>query len=110
MRSVPLIAMRACVAAHVADLVLRAVSAPTSLPRACVQTAVATATRQKPPMQEVKILQNISGVFKPGRICLLLGPPGGGKSMLMKACCGAAPVQVCDFSVRLQRSTPLACA
>jgi ABC-type multidrug transport system ATPase subunit len=45
-------------------------------------------------MQEVKILQNLSGVFKPGRICLLLGPPGGGKSMLMKALCGAAPVQV----------------
>jgi ABC-type multidrug transport system ATPase subunit len=39
-----------------------------------------------------RILQNISGVFRPGTITLLVGPPGGGKSMLMKALCGVAPV------------------
>ena len=30
------------------------------------------------------ILDNISGEIKPGRMTLLLGPPGGGKSMLLK--------------------------
>lgn len=57
-----------------------------------MQTAVATAARIKPPMATYRILQNVSGVLKPGRITLLLGPPGGGKSMLMQALCGAAPV------------------
>jgi ABC-type multidrug transport system ATPase subunit len=61
-------------------------------PRHAAQTAVATAARIKPPMQQFHILQNISGVLKPGRLTLLLGPPGGGKSIFMKALCGAAPV------------------
>ncbi|KAI9981232.1 hypothetical protein PInf_008931 [Phytophthora infestans] len=33
---------------------------------------------------EKKILRGISGVFKPGRITLILGQPGSGKSSLMK--------------------------
>lgn len=53
---------------------------------------MATAARIKPPMATYRILQNVSGVLKPGRVTLLLGPPGGGKSMLMQALCGAAPV------------------
>jgi ABC-type multidrug transport system ATPase subunit len=57
-----------------------------------VQTAVSVATNTKPDMQTFRILQNVSGVFRPGTVTLLVGPPGGGKSMLMKALCGAAPV------------------
>ena len=57
-----------------------------------MQRLVALATRAKQPMKTVKILQNVSGAFRPGTITLLVGPPGGGKSMLMKALCGAAPV------------------
>ena len=45
---------------------------------------VSTVTRRKPPMAEYSILRNLSGVFYPGRVTLILGPPGGGKSMLMK--------------------------
>lgn len=59
---------------------------------AYIQAALATATRAKPPMKTVRILQNVSGAFRPGTITLLVGPPGGGKSLLMKALCGAAPV------------------
>ena len=46
------------------------------------------------PWPQVRILQGVTGIFKPGRITLVLGPPGGGKTMLMKACVGAAPVQL----------------
>jgi ABC-type multidrug transport system ATPase subunit len=45
-------------------------------------------------MEHYTILHDLSGVFTPGRICLVLGPPGGGKSMLMKALCGLAPTQI----------------
>lgn len=34
------------------------------------------------------ILDAGSGVLPPGRMCLLLGPPGGGRSTLLKALCG----------------------
>ena len=30
------------------------------------------------------VLDNVSGVIKPGRMTLLLGPPGAGKSSLLK--------------------------
>ena len=54
--------------------------------------ALGAITRQKPPMEHYTILHDLTGVFNPGRICLLLGPPGGGKSMLMKARnCFASP-------------------
>ncbi|KAK9806328.1 hypothetical protein WJX72_010375 [[Myrmecia] bisecta] len=36
----------------------------------------------------VTILDGVSGILKPGRLTLLLGPPGGGKSMLLKALAG----------------------
>ena len=39
-------------------------------------------------LQRVPILRNVSSVLRPGRLTLLLGPPGSGKSMLMRALCG----------------------
>jgi ABC-type multidrug transport system ATPase subunit len=45
-------------------------------------------------MEHYTILHDLSGVFAPGRITLMLGPPGGGKSMLMKALCGLAPAAI----------------
>ncbi|KAI9916685.1 hypothetical protein PsorP6_016796 [Peronosclerospora sorghi] len=40
-----------------------------------------------------EILQNISGVFQPGTITLVLGQPGSGKSSLMKLLSGRFPSQ-----------------
>lgn len=57
-----------------------------------MQKAVSTAARMKPQTQTFRILQNLSGSFKPGSITLLLGPPGAGKSILMRALSGGAPV------------------
>ncbi|CAI9091307.1 OLC1v1026298C5 [Oldenlandia corymbosa var. corymbosa] len=37
----------------------------------------------------VKILHDVSGVVKPSRMTLLLGPPGAGKTILLKALAGA---------------------
>lgn len=34
------------------------------------------------------ILDDISGIIPPNRICLLLGPPGAGKSILLQALAG----------------------
>ncbi|KAK1939953.1 Pleiotropic drug resistance protein 3 [Phytophthora citrophthora] len=39
-----------------------------------------------------EILKNISGVFQPGKITLLLGQPGSGKSSLMKILSGRFPM------------------
>jgi ABC-type multidrug transport system ATPase subunit len=33
----------------------------------------------------VKVLDGVSGVLRPGRLTLLMGPPGAGKSVFMKA-------------------------
>ncbi|EEY54022.1 ATP-binding Cassette (ABC) Superfamily [Phytophthora infestans T30-4] len=40
-----------------------------------------------------QILRNVSGVFKPGTITLVLGQPGSGKSSLMKLLSGRFPAQ-----------------
>ncbi|KAG3060835.1 hypothetical protein PI124_g19449 [Phytophthora idaei] len=40
-----------------------------------------------------QILKNVSGVFKPGTITLVLGQPGSGKSSLMKLLSGRFPDQ-----------------
>ena len=37
---------------------------------------------------QLKILDGVSGVLKPGRLTLLLGPPASGKSTLLKALSG----------------------
>ena len=36
----------------------------------------------------VKLLEGVDGVLKPGRLTLLLGPPGSGKSVLLQALSG----------------------
>jgi ABC-type multidrug transport system ATPase subunit/ABC-type multidrug transport system permease subunit len=46
-----------------------------------------------------QILQNVSGVFKPGTITLVLGQPGSGKSSLMKLLSGRFPA---DKSVTIE--------
>ena len=38
--------------------------------------------------QPVRILDDVSGVIKPGRLTLVLGPPGGGKSVFLKLLSG----------------------
>ena len=55
--------------------------------------------RKGPKMKEVKVLQHCTGIFKPGRLTLVVGPPGGGKTMLMKACIGATPKGVAPVNV-----------
>ncbi|KAL9235362.1 hypothetical protein vseg_010125 [Gypsophila vaccaria] len=42
----------------------------------------------RPQRRSLRILKNVSGVLKPGRMTLLLGPPGGGKSTLLLALSG----------------------
>lgn len=44
-----------------------------------------TGLNQKMP---VKLLEGVNGVIKPGRLTLLLGPPGAGKSVLLQALSG----------------------
>ena len=50
--------------------------------------------------QPFTILDDVSGVLKPGRFTLLLGPPSAGKSTLLKALAGrlhhSADLQVCQ--------------
>eukprot|EP00271_Cylindrocystis_brebissonii_P020897 TRINITY_DN71_c0_g1_i2.p1 TRINITY_DN71_c0_g1~~TRINITY_DN71_c0_g1_i2.p1 ORF type:complete len:1380 (-),score=255.02 TRINITY_DN71_c0_g1_i2:202-4341(-) len=41
--------------------------------------------------QTLPILRNLNGVIKPGRLTLLLGPPGSGKSTFLKALAGQLP-------------------
>ncbi|CAI0395153.1 unnamed protein product [Linum tenue] len=42
----------------------------------------------EPRKAELQIIHNVSGVIKPGRLTLLLGPPGCGKTSLLKALSG----------------------
>lgn len=57
----------------------------TDMFRALAKAATCTRTREGQP---ITILNSISGVFVPGRITLLLGPPGAGKSTMLKALAG----------------------
>ena len=49
------------------------------------------------------LLDDINVVLKPGRMTLLLGPPGSGKSILMKTLAGMAP-PIATVSRTLARS------
>ena len=42
----------------------------------------------RPAKRKLVILDSISGILKPGRLTLLLGPPSSGKSTLLKALAG----------------------
>jgi ABC-type multidrug transport system ATPase subunit len=42
------------------------------------------ARKHKVGMVPVKVLDEVSGVLRPGRLTLLMGPPGSGKSVFMK--------------------------
>ncbi|GAB4822452.1 hypothetical protein N2152v2_009498 [Parachlorella kessleri] len=52
--------------------------------------AVASMVLRRPPgnMRELLVLDGVSGILKPSRFTLLLGPPGSGKSVLMKSLAG----------------------
>ena len=51
--------------------------------------------------RELRILDDFSGVLRPGRMTLLLGPPASGKSTLLKALAGTLQpgrnLQVCPL-------------
>ncbi|RLN52010.1 hypothetical protein BBJ29_009265 [Phytophthora kernoviae] len=49
--------------------------------------------KTKKRMAKKQILKNVSGVFKPGTVTLILGQPGSGKSSLMKILSGRFPVE-----------------
>ena len=42
----------------------------------------------RPEKRKMAVLNNLSGVVRPGRMTLLLGPPAAGKSTLLKALAG----------------------
>ncbi|KAF0914155.1 hypothetical protein E2562_027576, partial [Oryza meyeriana var. granulata] len=44
--------------------------------------------------QKISILHNVSGIIKPHRMTLLLGPPGSGKTSLLMALAGTLPSTV----------------
>ena len=50
--------------------------------------ALRLVTLQRPPTTPHTILAGVSGVLRPGRMTLLLGPPSGGKSVLLKCLSG----------------------
>jgi|AntAceMinimDraft_5_1070358.scaffolds.fasta_scaffold79519_1 ABC-type molybdenum transport system ATPase subunit/photorepair protein PhrA len=45
----------------------------------------------KTELKEFRVLQNITGTFRPGEITLVLAPPGHGKTALLKALAGVLP-------------------
>ena len=55
---------------------------------ACLQWATSLFRRNDGATTKLVILDSISGVLKPGRITLLLGPPSSGKTTLLKALSG----------------------
>ena len=57
----------------------------------------------RPEKRKMAILNNVSGVIKPGRTTLLLGPPAAGKSTLLKALAGK--LQNSNLKVRVRSQT-----
>ncbi|CAL5088799.1 unnamed protein product [Urochloa decumbens] len=57
-----------------------------------VLEGIANATHITPSRkQKISILHNVSGIIKPHRLTLLLGPPGAGKTSLLLALAGTLP-------------------
>lgn len=74
------------------------------LPTAKVEKYRFRGMRQKPAVSTIsfenlclelpsgqKILQDVSGEFRAGRLCAIMGPSGAGKTSLMNVLCGKAP-------------------
>lgn len=64
----------------------------------CLQGVLAKLRIKKQRKHTWTLLDKVSGSIKPGRLCLLLGPPGSGKSTLLQALAGklehASPTKV----------------
>eukprot|EP00808_Paulinella_micropora_P029532 g1232.t1 len=56
---------------------------------------------QKQQVEEKVILKNISGVFKPGTMTLVLGAPGSGKTSFLKAIAGRLPKKKLKGSMKI---------
>ncbi|KXZ48202.1 hypothetical protein GPECTOR_29g109 [Gonium pectorale] len=70
-----------------ADVATGAAQVPTLLSAAASMLSACSAPfvpGRPAPTQRRVLLNNVSGALKPGRMCLLLGPPGSGKTTLMK--------------------------
>ena len=57
-------------------------------------------------IQEFKVLQNVTGTFRPGEITLVLAPPGHGKTALLKALAGVLPPNAIEGTVKYTGHTP----
>ena len=57
--------------------------------RACPQEALRRCRLWKERRSQLQILDNVSGVLRPRRMTLLLGPPASGKSTLLQALAGS---------------------
>lgn len=60
-----------------------------------MQKGIGFVTRKKQKMVDVTLLHGLTGTLDPGRVTLLLGPPGGGKSLFLKTLAGlsSAPLR-----------------
>ncbi|KAG2441719.1 hypothetical protein HXX76_003334 [Chlamydomonas incerta] len=59
-------------------------SAALSILRGCVAPFMMTRSGDAGRTRRRVLLNNVDGVLRPGRMCLMLGPPGSGKTTLMK--------------------------
>ena len=81
----------------------------TPLVRPVLQYAFIKVGIIRPEKRKMAILNNVSGVLKPGRTTLLLGPPAAGKSTLLKALAGKlqhGSLKVCSAIISNSRRAP----